>query len=97
MNYLTLLALTGLLWVAAPLQAQTIRIPLGQQTGAGAQPLPVHGASQVSVTQRYGKPITRHPAVGRPPISRWDYPGFSVYFEHDHVVHSVRQHTPISN
>ena len=29
------------------------------------------------------------PAVGNPPISRWEYPGFVVYFEHEHVIHSV--------
>jgi hypothetical protein len=29
------------------------------------------------------------PAVGRPPISRWEYPGFIVYFEHEHVIHAV--------
>jgi hypothetical protein len=23
------------------------------------------------------------------PITRWDYPQFSVYFEHDRVLHSV--------
>ena len=28
-------------------------------------------------------------AVGQPPITRWDYPGFSVYFEHDRVLHTV--------
>jgi len=27
--------------------------------------------------------------VGKPPISRWEYPGFVVYFEHEHVIHSV--------
>jgi hypothetical protein len=27
--------------------------------------------------------------VGKPPISRWEYPGFIVYFESDHVIHSV--------
>ena len=33
--------------------------------------------------------MTKVPAVGKPPISRWEYPGFVVYFEHDHVIHSV--------
>ena len=25
----------------------------------------------------------------QPPITRWDYPAFSVYFEHDRVIHAV--------
>lgn len=96
MNYFTPLALAGLLMTVTPLQAETISIPLGQQAGAGIQSLPAHGTSRAMVSQRYGEPVTRHAAVGQPPISRWDYPGFSVYFEYDHVVHSVRQYSPTS-
>ena len=29
------------------------------------------------------------PALGNPPITRWDYPQFSVYFENDRVLHTV--------
>jgi hypothetical protein len=28
-------------------------------------------------------------AVGDPPITRWQYPGYVVYFEHDRVITSV--------
>jgi len=34
-------------------------------------------------------PAERHEAVGQPPITRWDYPTFSVYFENDRVIHAV--------
>ena len=27
--------------------------------------------------------------VGQPPITRWDYPHFSVFFEKDRVIHAV--------
>jgi hypothetical protein len=27
--------------------------------------------------------------VGKPPITRWDYPGFSVFFEGDRVIDTV--------
>jgi hypothetical protein len=27
--------------------------------------------------------------VGAPPITRWDYPNFSVFFEGDRVIHAV--------
>ena len=41
------------------------------------------------VASKFGAPATKVPAVGKPPISRWEYPGFIVYFEHEHVIHSV--------
>ena len=31
----------------------------------------------------------RHPTVGQPPITRWDYNGFAVFFEHDRVIDAV--------
>ena len=41
------------------------------------------------VASKFGDPVTKVPAVGKPPITRWEYPGFVVYFEQDHVIHSV--------
>jgi len=41
------------------------------------------------VSSKFGAPTSKVPAVGNPPISRWAYPGFVVYFEHEHVIHSV--------
>lgn len=52
-------------------------------------PTPQRGASMKAVESQFGAPATRHPAVGKPPITRWDYPAFSVFFEHEHVVHAV--------
>ena len=42
------------------------------------------------VEAKFGAPVTKHDAVGQPPITRWDYPGFSVFFEHDRVIDAVR-------
>jgi hypothetical protein len=42
-----------------------------------------------TVQSRFGEPSNRHATVGEPPITRWDYPQFSVYFEHDRVLHTV--------
>jgi len=50
---------------------------------------PAHGASMDSVLQRFGEPVSRLPAIGEPPITRWNYPEFTVYFEHQLVIHSV--------
>jgi hypothetical protein len=41
------------------------------------------------VSQRYGQPLAAHPSVGEPPITRWDYSNYSVFFEYDLVLTSV--------
>lgn len=50
---------------------------------------PERGMRMNAVEARYGAPATRYPAVGQPPITRWDYPTMVVYFEHDRVIHAV--------
>jgi len=50
---------------------------------------PTRGMTMEQVASQFGKPESKVPAVGKPPISRWEYPGFVVYFENDHVIHSV--------
>lgn len=53
--------------------------------------LPRNGETMQQVEARFGAPKERIPAVGDPPISRWDYSDYIVYFEHQHVLHSVRK------
>ena len=50
---------------------------------------PTRGMRMTQVERQFGAPSTRHEAVGQPPITRWDYPGFAVFFEHDIVIHAV--------
>jgi len=50
---------------------------------------PSRGMSMPAVEARFGQPANRRSAVGEPPITRWDYPGFAVYFEHQYVIHAV--------
>jgi len=55
---------------------------------------PQRGLTMSEVEKHFGAPVTRHPAAGgdtprHPPITRWDYSGFSVFFEHDRVIDSV--------
>jgi hypothetical protein len=57
------------------------------QQSASARPKA--GTTMAGVEASHGAPSQRHGAVGQPPITRWDYPGFSVYFEHEVVIHSV--------
>lgn len=54
--------------------------------------LPSNGLTQVEVVQRYGEPLERRSPVGDPPITRWVYDGYSVYFEYDTVLESVLHH-----
>ena len=50
---------------------------------------PTRGMTQESVEATYGSPVSRQAAVGEPPIARWDYAGFVVFFEYDRVIHAV--------
>lgn len=51
--------------------------------------LPGRGMHMEQVETRFGTPAEKHEAVGEPPITRWVYSGFTVYFEHDIVLHAV--------
>ena len=51
--------------------------------------LPRNGESKSNIETKFGAPDAREKAVGDPPISRWDYEQYSVYFEYDLVLFSV--------
>lgn len=68
--------------------AQTLQVP-ETPAAAPAVTTPVRGMSMAAVETRYGAPAQRYDAVGQPPITRWVYPSFVVYFEYSHVVHAV--------
>lgn len=59
-------------------------------TGQG-RGMPTNGLTMDQVEQRYGAPAEKISPVGQPPIARWQYAGFTVYFEHRLVLHSVSQ------
>lgn len=52
-------------------------------------PTPTRGMDMDKVRAEFGEPAREHPAVGDPPITRWDYDRYSVFFEYDKVLHSV--------
>ena len=52
-------------------------------------PRPRTGQTMDSVRSRFGTPEQEIPWVGEPPITRWVYPRFTVYFEHEYVINSV--------
>ena len=82
---LTLSALTS------PVLADDVAMPAADTSNAAPAPVstPSRGITMNKVEAQFGAPSERHDAVGHPPITRWDYPGFSVFFEYDHVIHSV--------
>ena len=53
---------------------------------------PSRGMSQESVESKYGNPTSVKAPVGDPPISRWEYANFVVFFEYDKVIHTVTKH-----
>lgn len=69
--------------------AETISVDNGIAVKESDVATPTRGMSMDQVASKFGAPATKVPAVGKPPISRWEYPGFIVYFEHTHVIHSV--------
>ncbi len=74
-------------------QSGKLTIPVGSQGGAHrADELPAKGLTRSDVQARHGAPQRRATPVGNPPISRWHYPTFTVYFEGDTVIHSVTRH-----
>ena len=85
--------------LAGPVNAEVLEMP--EAPAAGPEPVPATEAGTVSITlpgrgmtkdqvaDRFGTPPEKVESVGEPPISRWVYSGFTVYFEYDHVIHAV--------
>jgi hypothetical protein len=89
-----LVALLGGLAAAGGATAETIVVNDQVQVRESRLDVPKRGLTMDDVQKQFGAPLTRHPAVGggapqRPPITRWDYNGFSVFFEKDRVIDSV--------
>ncbi|HEX7338553.1 MAG TPA: hypothetical protein VF271_01320 [Rhodanobacteraceae bacterium] len=63
--------------------------------------LPARGMTKAAVIKQYGQPLRKLAPRGgdtprHPVIYRWEYSKYIVYFEHDHVIHSVLN-TPAGN
>ncbi len=73
--------------------AEDVAIPAGKQGNSDVK-RPHTGLSMDQVTAKFGAPGEQMPAVGSPPITRWVYDSFTVYFEGDRVIHSVLHAAP---
>jgi hypothetical protein len=97
MKALTLsLALAAGLLLQTPFSAQAETLLVDRVNKSEGQTLPARGTSMRDVEAKFGAPQHKHaPVAGpnnrqvNPPITRWVYPGFTVYFEHSHVVDAV--------
>ena len=72
------------------LQAEVLEMPPARETTAGyTVNLPGRGMNMTQVEERFGSPLQKLPEVGDPPIIRWIYPDYTVYFEYQYVINSV--------
>ena len=51
---------------------------------------PSKGMSMKKVERLFGEPARKMPSTGKPPITRWIYDQFTVYFEGKYVIHAVK-------
>ena len=86
--------LTLLLINSGPVFAEVLLVDSIQS--APQMQTPKNGLTMSQIRQQFGSPNTELPAVGEPPISRWEYEGYSVFFENDLALYSVIHH-PINN
>lgn len=78
---------------AVNVQAEILSIGPNAQVLKKAN-LPTRGQSMKHVSAKFGPAQNVKVSKGKvtkrnPKITRWDYAGFSVYFENSHVIHSV--------
>ncbi|QGX38614.1 hypothetical protein [Permianibacter aggregans] len=83
--------LITLLAASPAIIAEELKIPISEQ-GNEEVKRPHKSMLKADVERVFGAPLDRTEPVGEPPISRWHYEKFIVYFEYDHVVHTVLIH-----
>jgi hypothetical protein len=75
--------------IAGGAAAETTIVDGHVQLAPSSIACPGRGTTMRDVEAKFGQPERRYSAVGKPPITRWDYRSFSVFFEYSRVVHSV--------
>ncbi len=79
--------------------AELVKIP-GHIPSNNSMKLPQRGETMNNIRVKFGNPINEHFPVGNPPITQWEYNGFNVFFEYQHVIHAINLKTlimPTSN
>jgi len=85
---MTRMVLTLILLLGAPLLRADVLL-IEQVRQVEHMTVPQNGQTQAEVEQRFGAPLNKSDAVGNPPITRWDYQHWNVYFEYDRVLFTV--------
>ncbi len=71
-------------------EEESVEIPLNRKDYREQTTQPKRGMSQKAVKQAFGEPKKVVGPTGKPPITRWVYDEFTVYFESSWVIHTVR-------
>lgn len=71
------------------IQADVIKMPAEAPQVVTSDAAPVRGMTKNQVESSFGAPHSIIGPIGDPAIYRWDYPQYSVFFEHNYVLHSV--------
>jgi len=88
----SLITLFSLFLITPVTTAETITLPLGEQTRKSDLDMPVRSMNKQDVRRDFGDPQEITDAVGEPPISQWIYADYVVYFEDNWVLYSVVKH-----
>ncbi len=75
--------------VAAIGTANADTLNMSGAAAGSSESRPTRGMTQASVESKYGSPVEIKAPVGDPPITRWEYQDFVVFFEYDKVIHAV--------
>lgn len=69
--------------------ADVVKLPSHAPQVVTSDSAPVRGMTKQQVESTFGSPQAISGPVGTPAIYRWDYTDYSVFFEHNYVIHSV--------
>lgn len=84
--------LFSLIFLSFSLSAETLSIINAPDNSAEGIPRPTRGMNMQQVENNFGAPSSIISAVGEPPITRWVYEKYTVYFEHQYVIHAAVDH-----
>lgn len=87
----TLVLASAALLLPGTAHAESLRMKVRQEQHYN---MPRRGMTMDQVRREYGAPLRELATRGgsskyQPPIHRWEYSNYIVYFEYSHVIHSV--------
>lgn len=86
------LLLLSLFCLSSGILAETLSIINQPENSADGVLRPERGMQMQQVEASYGNPLRINAAIGEPPITSWVYDKYTVYFEHEYVIHAAIHH-----